>query len=193
MYKYILPFALSLFLFACNSGHDHSAEGHDHGHDHDTETEEVAVEETKTEGDEWEEITLPIEESIYRGAKIDEAGAIEPSAMLALMGESTEIETKIITEIKSCCQKKGCWMKVDLADGEEMRVTFKDYGFFVPKNSAGLKVVMDGRAYYDTTSVEMLRHYAEDAGMSQEEIDAITEPELELAFESEGLILLANK
>jgi hypothetical protein len=76
-----------------------------------------------------------------------------------------------------------------LGDGEEMRVTFKDYGFFVPLDAAGKTVIMEGKAYYDTTSVDMLRHYAEDAGESPEEIEKITEPKLELAFEATGVLL----
>ena len=48
---------------------------------------------------------------------------------------------------------------------------------------------MQGMAYMDTTSVDMLRHLAEDAGKSQEEIDAITQPELTLAFEATGVVI----
>mgnify|MGYP006180751099 CR=1 FL=1 len=54
-------------------------------------------------------------------------------------------------------------MRVDLGDGKEMKVTFKDYGFFVPLESAGKPVIMQGEAYYDTLSIEELKHYAEDA------------------------------
>ena len=39
------------------------------------------------------------------------------------------------------------------------------------------------------TSVEELKHYAEDAGETQEVIDAITEPEISLAFEAKGVII----
>jgi hypothetical protein len=80
-------------------------------------------------------------------------------------------------------------MKVDKGNGETMMVTFKDYGFFVPFESAGKTAIMKGFAYYDTVSVEMLRHYAEDAGKSKEEIEAITEPEYDIAFEASGVVL----
>jgi hypothetical protein len=70
-----------------------------------------------------------------------------------------------------------------------MRVTFKDYGFFMPLNSAGRSLVLSGIAMNDTTSVETLRHYAEDAGKSKEEIEAITEPEVELVFEATGVYI----
>ena len=69
-------------------------------------------------------------------------------------------------------------------------VRFKDYGFFMPLDIAGREVIMNGKAFYQTTSVDDLRHYAEDAGKSQEEIDAITEPKRELAFLADCVILL---
>ena len=53
----------------------------------------------------------------------------------------------------------------------------------------GRDVIMAGRAFYDTTTVDMLQHFAEDAGKPQEEIDAITEPELALSFEATGVII----
>lgn len=69
-----------------------------------------------------------------------------------------QVEGKIV----EVCQKKGCWMELQLDNSETMRVTFKDYAFFIPKDAAGKTVIMEGYAYNDTTSVQMLRHYAED-------------------------------
>ena len=42
-------------------------------------------------------------------------------------------------------------------------------GFFVPKDCEGKVAYMEGTAFYDTTSVDDLRHYAVDGGMSEEE------------------------
>lgn len=73
-----------------------------------------------------------------------------------------------------------------------MRVTFKDYGFFVPMDSKGSEVIMQGKAFADTVTVDMLKHYAEDAGKSTEEIEAITEPEVAIAFEATGVLVEAK-
>jgi len=75
--------------------------------------------------------------------------------------------------IKEVCQAKGCWMKVDVGNGEEMLVRFKNYGFFVPKNAAGKKVILNGKAFEQVASVAEQRHYAEDAGKSKKEIARI--------------------
>lgn len=92
-------------------------------------------------------------------------------------------------EVNAVCQAAGCWMTINLDNGETMRVTFKDYGFFVPKNLAGTKVVFKGIPEVSETSVSDLRHYAADAGKSQEEILAITEPEVSLTFVADGVLV----
>lgn len=127
----------------------------------------------------------------YHGEKIDESNAVAVSKLPDMMGEKTLLEgVKVAGDITAACKNKGCWMKAQLADGEEMHVTFKDYGFFVPKDAAGKKAVFEGKAYYDTTDVKTLRHYAVDGGMSEEEAEkTITEPKYSLAFEATGVII----
>lgn len=161
-----------LLLSACNST----------GNSEENESTEPVAEES-------EQVETTEQEWMYRGDTIDSEGAIDIETFKTQIEGKAEMTTKLATTINSCCKKKGCWMKVDLGDGEEMRVTFKDYGFFVPLDAAGMEVVMEGKAYYDTTSVDMLRHYAEDAGKDSLEIAQITEPKLELAFEATGVLL----
>jgi hypothetical protein len=101
----------------------------------------------------------------------------------------SEKPVKLEGEVESVCQVKGCWMKVKMADGSLMRVSFKDYGFFMPKDIAGQKVIMEGVAAVKTTSLADLKHYAEDAGKSPEEIAKITEPKTELTFVADGVLV----
>ena len=74
-------------------------------------------------------------------------------------------------------------------DEQSMHVSFKDYGFFVPKDIDGKETVIEGYAYIETMSVDDLKHYAEDEGKTVEEIDAITEPETNLSFVADGVIV----
>ncbi len=99
-------------------------------------------------------------------------------------------QAQISGSITEVCQAKGCWMKVALSDGEEVFVRFKDYGFFVPTNSAGNSVIMKGKAFLEEMSVEDQQHYAMDKGASQEEINAITSPKRTYRFEAEGVVIL---
>lgn len=87
------------------------------------------------------------------------------------------------------CQKMGCWMKVNLVAGQDNMVKFKDHSFFVPKDSNGKEVVVKGKAFIKEVSVKELRHFAEDAGKSKEEIDAIIEPEQSVAFVADGVMI----
>ncbi len=124
----------------------------------------------------------------YIGEETSEEGAISVADLIMNMGDEKSIDAKITAEVTSVCQNKGCWLTIP-KEGGDIRVTFKDYGFFVPMDCAGQKVVLDGVAYLDTMSVELLQHYAEDEGQTEEEVQAITEPEITLAFEAKGVIL----
>ena len=99
------------------------------------------------------------------------------------------INSKMIGKVNEVCQSKGCWMKVDLEDGNQVMVKFKDYGFFMPKDIAGKEVIINGKAFVNEVPVEEQRHYAEDAGKSEEEIAAITEPKTTFSFEADGVLL----
>jgi hypothetical protein len=123
------------------------------------------------------------------GKKITEQGAVSASQLPALMSGTAEKSAKVTGTVESVCQMKGCWMKVNTADGRTMRVTFRDYGFFVPKDIAGKTVVLEGTAAQTTTSVARLRHYAEDAGKPKAEIEKITQPETALTFVADGVIV----
>jgi hypothetical protein len=81
-------------------------------------------------------------------------------------------------------------MTVKMPDGGNMMVRFLDYGFFVPTEGLeGKKAVMKGMASKETVDVATLRHYAEDAGKSKEEIAKITEPETNLMFLADGVLI----
>ena len=99
---------------------------------------------------------------------------------------------KVMGKVDAVCQAKGCWMNIASSTPglDTMFVKFKDYGFFVPKHISGRTVVMQGKVFREVTSVDELRHYAEDEGLSEEEIAAISEPVEELKFMANGVLLM---
>ncbi len=125
----------------------------------------------------------------FHGKKIEATGALSLTELVSKMEGKKEMPVKVQGAIEAVCKAKGCWMTLDRGNDKTMRVTFKDYGFFVPKDCNGKSAVVEGIAKIDTTSVETLRHFAEDEGLSQEEIDKITEPEIELVFVADGAII----
>lgn len=92
--------------------------------------------------------------------------------------------------INEVCSKKGCWLNVAFATGEQAFVKMEDYAFFLPMNAEGKEVIINGDLYIETVSVEELRHYAEDAGQSAEEIALITEPQEKLRITAKGILIL---
>ena len=118
--------------------------------------------------------------------------AIEASSMAAhykSMQVGDSINSKMSAKVISVCQAKGCWMTLNLEDGNEVMVKFKDYGFFMPKDIAGKEVIINGKAFVNEVPVDELRHYAEDAGKTAEEIASITEPKKTFSFEADGVLL----
>ncbi|MFK7863184.1 MAG: DUF4920 domain-containing protein [Pseudohongiellaceae bacterium] len=70
---------------------------------------------------------------------------------------------KIEGQITEVCQAKGCWMI--LVDGDTYaRVTFEDYGFFVPIETSMQRSVVYGTLTEHVLSGEQAEHYAQDAG-----------------------------
>jgi hypothetical protein len=126
------------------------------------------------------------------GEKISEENALTSEEMLAKfnnMNVGDTIQVKFASKINEVCSKKGCWMKLPLGEETETMVRFKDYGFFMPLDSKDREVIVEGIAFVKETPVDELKHYAEDAGKSAEEIAKITEPKKEYAFEAHGVLM----
>jgi hypothetical protein len=126
------------------------------------------------------------------GASITAKNAIPYDELVKKMAKADSLNAKVTGKVSEVCQKKGCWMTMisDKPGQPEMRVTFKDYAFFMPKNISGKTVVIDGFSKIEITSVADQRHYAEDGGMSKAEIEKITAPKREMTFEASGVIIL---
>lgn len=121
------------------------------------------------------------------GAAITAAGALPMSALATMLGSRDSAQVKLVGKASAVCQARGCWMTLPTADGKEMRVRFRDYGFFVPKNLSGHEVVVSGWAYRSTVPKGELQHYAQDAGKTDQEVAAITQDEQQLTFIADGV------
>ncbi|RNC85347.1 MAG: DUF4920 domain-containing protein [Balneola sp.] len=99
-----------------------------------------------------------------------EVNSLEPSHLAEVIEkESNGSIVTLTVSIAEVCNKKGCFFVAE--DGEySARITFKDYGFFIPTNSAGKEVTLVGEFSEATLSEEKAKHYAEDAGKNSDEI-----------------------
>jgi len=183
MKKLAYVLGLSLLLWSCGGQTTETS-----AETEETNT-EMTAEETAEADSEGEMMGKEINGMMSYGAEISEENAIPGAELLAMLGDQDSLNVKVESEINSCCQKKGCWMKMDIGDEKELMVKFKDYGFFVPMDSEGKMAVIDGKVKKSVIPVDELKHYAEDAGKSQEEIDAITEDEEKLTFLANGVLI----
>ncbi|WP_405608159.1 DUF4920 domain-containing protein [Polaribacter sp. Asnod1-A03] len=143
---------------------------------------------------ETKEVEKPKQEIAFAsfGDKITSEDAITSAQMFdkfKTLELGDTVNVKFASSINDVCSKKGCWMKLPLDKETETMVRFKDYGFFMPLDSKDSEVIVQGKAFVTETSVEDLRHYAADAGKSEEEIAAITESKIEFAFEANGVLM----
>ena len=106
-----------------------------------------------------------------------------------LKGGSEFQEVQVSAKVLEVCAKKGCWLKLELANGETATVKMKDYGFFLPVAAVGKNVVINGTVNLKTVSVAEQKHYAEDAKKSQAEIDAIKEAKQEVRVLASGIVI----
>ena len=131
-----------------------------------------------------------IVENTYYGKSFDSKKVTDTNSDIYKKITATDtITTQLVGDINEVCQAKGCWMKVNLSTNEEVFVKFKDYGFFVPLDASGKKVMMNGKAFVEELSIADQKHYARDKGASKEEIDKIIEPKKTLRFEADGVLI----
>lgn len=124
------------------------------------------------------------------GESFDHSIAAEITDLSSLMADSDSVSITLSGQIEKTCAVKGCWMQLNAGEQNTLRVTFKDYGFFVPKSGVeGKTSIVQGYCVRQETSVEELRHFAQDAGESAESIALIISPKMEYNFVASGVII----
>ena len=101
------------------------------------------------------------------GAPVGEAGELsDPVRLGEIIAASDQYagkEVQTTAKVAKVCQKKGCFLVAH--DGAATaRVTFVDYSFFVPTDSAGKDVTLVGTFNRKVLSEAQAQHFAEDAG-----------------------------
>ena len=134
--------------------------------------------------------TTPSTGANYGAGVASRVKPVSYTDLMSKLSSEESVTTAVEGTVLEVCQKKGCWMTIQPVGGEEVTVRFKDYGFFMPKTLSGSKVLVEGTAKRSIVSVDDLRHYAEDAGKSADEIAQMTEPKEEIEFTATGVRVL---
>ena len=123
------------------------------------------------------------------GLKTTLYGVINVNELSTLLQEKSSLDVKVKGKVIEVCKAEGCWIKMETANGP-MMIKMKDHFFMVPLDINGKNIIVEGTATFKETTVEMLKHYAEDAGKSKEEIAAIKEGRKETSMQATGILVL---
>ena len=131
---------------------------------------------------------LLVASTAFAGEVVTRGAAISPDARaipLAQLLEQPEAYTKdpvvVEGEIAAACSRKGCWMQLG-----DVRVTFKDYGFFIPLDAKGMKARAEGVAVVKTLSKAEADHLEEEGAKLTRREDGTA---LEVSFVASGVEL----
>lgn len=93
--------------------------------------------------------------------------------------------------IERSCKAKGCWMELSaVKGGPSMRITFRDYGFFVPLDAAGADARVAGKLKVRKLSKAEADHLEEDGGKVVRSKDGSA---TEISFVADGVELSGTK
>jgi hypothetical protein len=98
------------------------------------------------------------------GAPLPEDGDVLSIAELLNDSDTYQGKTVLVeTRIAKVCQKKGCFF-IAQHGADSVRVTFEDYGFFIPTDSGGKTVTLAGTFARKPLDKATAEHVAEDLG-----------------------------
>jgi hypothetical protein len=105
-------------------------------------------------------------DTVKRGEPISKDAKATPLAdVLASPDKYSKDAVLVEGVIENVCQMKGCWMQLTPEAGKAgIRVTFKDYGFFVPTDSKGMKARAAGLVTVKTLSKKEADHLEHEDG-----------------------------
>jgi len=201
LFRSLTLVALVFVFAACGSenaggehaGHNHDDHAHhDHdGHDHGDHAHHDHSEEEEGDGVHFGSLKITPDGAVGLDEVVAKLVAKEGLGDVEVGDDPYTVQgmvAKVEGTVTEVCQVAGCWFRIESSDGTSVFFKMKEHKA-VPKDLVGKVVVAEGKAYEETTSVEMLQHFAEDAGQSPEEIAMITEPKTEYKFFAEGVVL----
>lgn len=106
------------------------------------------------------------------GAALGDAPAVTLAEVLRDPGAHGGREWIVEGTVRAVCQAKGCWMELapdapaapGAARPQGARVTFKDYGFFVPRDASGARARVAGTVRVTTVPPELVAHWESEGG-----------------------------
>ena len=128
-------------------------------------------------------------DAVKRGAAIATDAKVTSLADVLAKPDTFKDKTVVVEGVVSAnCTEMGCWMQLaPSADAKQaMHVTFKDFAFFVPKDSKGMKARAEGVVSVETLTKEEADHMAGEGAKFQRNADGTV---TQVSFVAKGVEL----
>ena len=114
---------------------------------------------------------------VKRGEAIGDSPVVDLAEALRSISSYADRTVTLEGQVNRVCQMKGCWMELVPAGADRgIRVTFKDYAFFVPTDSSGARARLEGMFEQHTWSKADADHLiAEGVGLTRNPDGTATE------------------
>ncbi len=130
------------------------------------------------------------QKGVTYGAGTNTEGVLVSADLLSSRMQKDKFSGKVTGKVIEVCLEKGCWMKLEKADGSSLTVKFKDYKFFMPKDIVGKEVVLEGYAMVKEVTADQQKSLAKESGKSAADIENIKDPKREVQFVASGVLVL---
>lgn len=98
------------------------------------------------------------------------ASAKTPLSVGACLDYAEALESRVVrveARVSTVCQAKGCWFILTDGGDQFIRVRFKDYKYFVPKDVRGKTALVEGELEVKKLSKREAQHYEDDRAAAE--------------------------
>jgi len=131
---------------------------------------------------------VPLPHGMTFGRKVDSLQHIRADKVEAFMGTKIRISTTITGKVLQVDTPKGGWLQLDAGGGKIIRVHFKDYNVFIPKQLKGRNVMIQGVAQKLLIADDM-QHFAGENVDRKKQNAVKPDAKQRLTFEAWGLMV----
>ena len=108
-------------------------------------------------------VAVTDEAEIFGAPLNEDANPASLGSILDAPADFVGSTVRVEAQISEVCQRKGCFMIATSGEGA-IRISFKDYAFFVPTDTGGKTVTLTGTVIARELTEEQAAHLREDAG-----------------------------
>jgi hypothetical protein len=110
-------------------------------------------------------LVYTLSSTVYAGESYGKPFSLKsmPLSLADAIKSPSESPVLLKAKVGKVCKKKGCWMSLISKSGE-VRVTFENYGFFVPITLVGKNILLEGVLKSHKMSLKETKHFVEDEG-----------------------------